>query len=71
MISSQVKEDTCEICQSTVSELMDKLKDPDTQVRTSIFGFLALKILVVFTTEISLHQVQLEMTVNKKNVITF
>ncbi|PKI38016.1 proactivator polypeptide-like 1 isoform X1 [Punica granatum] len=32
IISSQIKEDSCEFCQNTVSELMDKLKDPDTQM---------------------------------------
>ncbi|KAK4755451.1 hypothetical protein SAY87_009208 [Trapa incisa] len=32
MISSQIKEDSCEFCQNVVSEFMDKLKDPDTQM---------------------------------------
>ncbi|XP_031396179.1 proactivator polypeptide-like 1 [Punica granatum] len=32
MISSQIKEDSCDFCQNAVSELMDKLKDPDTQM---------------------------------------
>lgn len=31
-ISAEIQEDGCEFCQNAVSELLDKLKDPDTQM---------------------------------------
>jgi len=30
--SLQVQENTCEFCEETVSSLLDKIKDPDTEV---------------------------------------
>jgi saposin len=36
MISSQLHEDSCGLCHRTVSELLVKLKDPDTQVCTCV-----------------------------------
>jgi saposin len=32
MFSAQIQEDSCELCHHAVSEVLDKLKDPDTQM---------------------------------------
>lgn len=40
-VSAKLKEDSCEFCHDAVSLVLDRLKDPDTQVGTSciiVFG---------------------------------
>lgn len=32
LLSTQFKEDSCQLCHHAVSEVLEKLKDPDTQV---------------------------------------
>ena len=36
IISAKVQQDSCGFCKEAVSELMDKLQDPDTQVWKSL-----------------------------------
>lgn len=39
LLSTQVKEDSCQLCHQAVSEVLKKLKDPETQVSGIITHF--------------------------------
>lgn len=39
MFSAQMQEDSCELCHHAVSEVINKLKDPDMQVGICLIGY--------------------------------
>ncbi|KAK8556536.1 hypothetical protein V6N13_064558 [Hibiscus sabdariffa] len=39
LISSQIRQNSCEVCHNAVSEVLTKLKDPDTQCKKIVFEY--------------------------------